>query len=371
LVAQVFRAKYFPRKDFLESNIGWRPSFTWRSIWNSKALIQKGLLWQVGTGEHIRIWQDNWIPSNSNTGIYSNFNGLSANATVDEVVAQICSIAISPRSQSDRMRWSGTKNGEFSVSSAYYLAVEGRSRDSDSCSNPVTTNPFWKHLWTLSVPRAVQMFLWRGCNNILPTKEKLYHRKVVFEPFCLQCGAEVESSGHFLWHCPMATAVWAECPRSINKCVISGGDFLSIFQGLSSKLEGKVLELVAITAHKMWNQMNHVVFGGSIMLPRCLMISARESLDAFQQASCIQPVSVVDASATFYKWEKPGSGWIKINWDASVDNAAQVMGVGVVARDFMGRVCASLCTTLSYISDPSTTEALLARMGVDMGGAKF
>jgi hypothetical protein len=166
------------------------------------------------------------------------------------VVAQICSIAISPRSQSDRMRWSGTKNGEFSVRSAYYLAVEGRSRDSGSCSNPVTSNPFWKRLWTLNVPLAVQMFLWRGCNNILPTKEKLYHLKVVSEPFCPQCGAEVESSGHFLWRCPMAIVVWAECPRSINKSVISGGDFLSIFQGLSSKLEGKVLELVAITAYK-------------------------------------------------------------------------------------------------------------------------
>jgi len=214
------------------------------------------------------------------------------------VVAQICSIAISPRSQSNRMRWSGTKNGEFSVPSAYYLAVEGRSRDSGSCSNPETCNPFWKRLWTLNIPRAVQMFLWRGCHNILPTKEKLYQRKVVFEPFCPQCGAEVESSGHFLWRCPMAIAVWAECPRSINKCVIS---------------EGKVLELVAFTAYKMWNQRNHVVFGGSIMPPRCLIISARESLDAFQQASCIQPASVVNALGTFSKWEKPGSGWIKIN----------------------------------------------------------
>jgi hypothetical protein len=40
----------------------------------------------VRTGEHIQIWQDNWIPSNSNIGIYSNSNGLSANATIDVLI---------------------------------------------------------------------------------------------------------------------------------------------------------------------------------------------------------------------------------------------------------------------------------------------
>jgi len=100
------------------------------------------------------------------------------------VVAQICGMAIAPRSQHDRLRWSGTKNGEYSVRSAY---LESRSNDLGSCSMPVTANPFWKLLWKLNVPRAGHLFLWRGCNNILPTKENVYHRKVVSEPFCPQC----------------------------------------------------------------------------------------------------------------------------------------------------------------------------------------
>ncbi len=45
------------------------------------------------------------------------------------------------------------------------------------------------------------------------------------------------------------------------------------------------------------------------------------------------------------------------------------MGVGIVARDFMVRVRASLCTTLSYVSDPSTAEAIAARMGVEFSKA--
>lgn len=107
-----------------------------------------------------------------------------ASLFLSTVVAEICGIAISPRSQIDRMRWSGTKNGDFSVHNAYHLAVEGLSKASGSCSNPVSSSPFWKCLWTLNVPHAVQMLLWRGFNNMLLTKEKLYHQKVVPEPFC-------------------------------------------------------------------------------------------------------------------------------------------------------------------------------------------
>jgi len=55
LVARVYREKYFPRVCFLQSNIGWRPSFAWRSIWNAKKLVQEGLLWKVGNGENILI----------------------------------------------------------------------------------------------------------------------------------------------------------------------------------------------------------------------------------------------------------------------------------------------------------------------------
>jgi len=55
LVARVYREKYFPRVCFLQSNIGWRPSFAWRSIWNAKKLVQEGLLWKVRNGENILI----------------------------------------------------------------------------------------------------------------------------------------------------------------------------------------------------------------------------------------------------------------------------------------------------------------------------
>jgi len=257
LVARVFQEKYHSGGSFLESQLGWRPSFAWRSIWNSKSLLKEGLMWKVGTGENIRIWGDRWLPHNSHA-LYPLLDGLDEQSTVDslinqdskwwnvpyierfflaEAVAQICSLKISPVSQVDRLIWAGTKNGKFSVRSAYHLEVERRSRSMGSGSLPASANPFWKVIWKLKVPRAVQVFLWRGCNNILPTKEKLFHRKVVSDPFCPICGTEVETLGHFLWRCGWSSGVWAECPRSMQKGIIFEGDFLSILHHFSNCLE--------------------------------------------------------------------------------------------------------------------------------------
>ncbi|XP_058741946.1 uncharacterized protein LOC131614368 [Vicia villosa] len=43
LVTKLFKARYFPNCDFLDSGIGHNPSYVWRSVWSSKFLIRGGL----------------------------------------------------------------------------------------------------------------------------------------------------------------------------------------------------------------------------------------------------------------------------------------------------------------------------------------
>lgn len=45
----------------------------------------------------------------------------------------------------------------------------------------------------------------------------------------------------------------------------------------------------------------------------------------------------------------------------------KLMGVGIITRDHMGTVRASMCSVQQYISDPTTTEAFGARLGVEFG----
>jgi hypothetical protein len=140
--------------------------------------------------------------------------------------AEICSMALFPCSQVDKLIWAGTKNGGFLMRGAYHLEVERRRIDQGCCSSNPDIHPVWKIIWKLRIPRAILLFLWHGCNDILPTREKLYHRKVVSDPFCQQCGVEVETSGHVLWQCRAASAIWACGPRVVQKCVMAKCDFL-------------------------------------------------------------------------------------------------------------------------------------------------
>jgi hypothetical protein len=47
----------------------------------------------------------------------------------------ICRMAINPLTQSDKLVWMGTKNGEYSVHSGYHLFKEHRARIEGSTSN--------------------------------------------------------------------------------------------------------------------------------------------------------------------------------------------------------------------------------------------
>lgn len=69
LLSRVLKARYFPRKGFLEVGLGHNPSFTWRSFWSSKPLIKLGYHWKIGNGRNINVWKDSWIRS---TGEFKN-----------------------------------------------------------------------------------------------------------------------------------------------------------------------------------------------------------------------------------------------------------------------------------------------------------
>jgi hypothetical protein len=37
-------------------------SFTWKSILHGRDLLKEGLVWRIGNGQKIKVWEDNWIP---------------------------------------------------------------------------------------------------------------------------------------------------------------------------------------------------------------------------------------------------------------------------------------------------------------------
>lgn len=49
LMVKTLKARYYPKSDFLSTKLGFQPSFTWRSIWNSRSIVEEGARWREGS----------------------------------------------------------------------------------------------------------------------------------------------------------------------------------------------------------------------------------------------------------------------------------------------------------------------------------
>lgn len=61
LCARLLRAKYWPDGDLLAAKEKPGISYTWRSIIRGLQALKNGLIWRVGNGNQIKIWEDPWI----------------------------------------------------------------------------------------------------------------------------------------------------------------------------------------------------------------------------------------------------------------------------------------------------------------------
>lgn len=180
LVAKIYKEKYYPNYTFMETPLGKRPSYAWRSIWNAKYLLEEGMLWRVGDGRSIHIWEDRWLPSATTHVVQTPTRILHSQARVCELIDSdtnwwniplvdevfneeearlICSMPICPRTQGDRRVWGGNKNGDYTVRSAYHLAKEIIQRDTGGSSMENTMITVWKRIWKVRGPRTVKTFL--------------------------------------------------------------------------------------------------------------------------------------------------------------------------------------------------------------------
>ena len=235
LAHRVLKARYFPESNFLEAQIGKKPSYTWRSLMAAKEVLRRGLRWNIGNGWRTKIWADRWIPTPNSFMVESprpqNFVGELVETLLDHELGGwnistvksvflsyeaevILSIPISPSFPEDALIWAWMKKGDFSVKCAYQVAYKWLAKDrgrgaGGEESNPRKKKEFWKVIWDLNCPSKVKFFLWRACKNILPTNYCLWRWKVSMVDECVHCGL-IESSRHALWDCWMAEAVWKE-----------------------------------------------------------------------------------------------------------------------------------------------------------------
>lgn len=86
LPSKIFKKKYFSGVEFLEANVGKRPSQVWKSVMAGKSLMKQWLVWRICDGKKVKIWHDKWIPIPRTHKIQSPVTLIDAEAKVSELI---------------------------------------------------------------------------------------------------------------------------------------------------------------------------------------------------------------------------------------------------------------------------------------------
>jgi hypothetical protein len=273
----------------------------------------------VGEGKSIKVWGDCWLPTPISYSIQSPCTNLCENTLVAELIDQesgrwkgtlieasfikeeaevILNIPLSPCLPKDRLIWKGTKNGVFTVRSAYHMEVERQSMENGDCSSPGEDEVIWKECWNLNIPNAAKTFLWRAGHNLLPTKMSLLKRRVVKDSSCPICLREPETVEHALWECLAAADVWSCGPVRLQKSKVQRESFLNLFAYIRRRCNKYEVELFVITARRVWLRRNEIVHGGDMTHLSQVLREAKNLLDDYQRANDSNSIEAPASSKT-------------------------------------------------------------------------
>ncbi|KAA3477311.1 Ribonuclease H-like superfamily protein [Gossypium australe] len=197
LAKQGWRLICYP-DSLLARSLGNLPSFTWRI----KDLLEKGMRWRVGSGEHISIWNGAWVHENKWR------EELIRNTFHQEEAEKILCIPIPSEKEADSMVWSAEASGTYTVRSGYKLLLQN-DQDINLQTSQSQYKPLYKKNWLMDLPTKIKILVWKSLNNFLPTQTNLFRRKLVSSTTCPRCSQNEETMEHVFRDCPLVHDIWA------------------------------------------------------------------------------------------------------------------------------------------------------------------
>ncbi|PRQ26177.1 putative RNA-directed DNA polymerase [Rosa chinensis] len=216
LWSRVLQKKYLKHGNLLTNGYKkpHRCSSTWRSILFGAELVKKGIIWRIGHGNSIKFWTDHWLKNGPLINLARTTENIDFNISVrdswtnggwnisfleqffeEDIINKILSMPVGfAGGDDDKIIWSGTSNGHFSVKSAYLSLFD--EENADFC---------WKFLWRLCMPPKLKIFFWLIVQGKLLTNAERMKRRSTRDEFCPICHLDwvgwLAANGHCSMKC--------------------------------------------------------------------------------------------------------------------------------------------------------------------------
>lgn len=120
-------------------------------------------------------------------------------------VREISSILIHRYGSKDKLIWSRTSNGTYTVKTGYAVCLQSATN-----MDEIRIKGDWSLIWKLKVLHKVKNLVWRVARDYLPTRVKLLSKHVLVPMTCDSCVVGIENAWHVFIHCPYALECWRE-----------------------------------------------------------------------------------------------------------------------------------------------------------------
>ncbi|XP_038708495.1 uncharacterized protein LOC120003549 [Tripterygium wilfordii] len=381
LCFKLLKAKYFPNCDFMRASVGSNPSWSWRSLCEGREVLEKGLTWRVGNGQDISIWFDKWIPRPWNFGPITQINPHLGHLGVHHLinfrkgcwdehfmrqillpvdVEAILEIPLGDVRARDSRRWYFEPKGIYTVKSGYRVREEwNQFNKNDARSSSRTSMGIWNAIWGARIPPKIKTFVWRLCNDYVPTFENLKRRGIPVQHGCLLCGRDRESAFHLFILCPWVRQAYfkAGLPHSHN--VHPGSSVMLWVDGLVHNMNTATFSRLLVFLWQLWNVRNNVLHRGIMCTHEAVGVQVDQLLHEFKAAQESNFHGAPLGSLSPIKWQVPPPRVIKINYDAALKDGK--IGIGIIARDASGAHLASKVVCKKGPKLPYFAECLAAR----------
>ncbi|XP_058181170.1 uncharacterized protein LOC131299601 [Rhododendron vialii] len=305
LFQQLFKWKYFHNLSFWDAPCPNAASWAWRSIVAGRTILKKGWRWSVGDGSSIDIWKDPWLPRSLS------FKTLSPPPLADSPFYDINRVA---DLIDDETHW-----WNFALIKSLFSNLDVES--------------------ILSIPISSQGIrdkgTWHYTSNGSFSVKYAYHLAMnsIFLRYSRERGES--SSGDALN--PLWKSLW------------------------SVPIPNKIKMFMWRCSHNAIAVMYNLHRRNVDVLPYCPHCQSHvETLEhmLFQSSGPKKSTLVSADPLPVPKWCLPPVGMVKINVDSALCKEKMIVGVGLVARDYLGQILGMASIPFTGLLAPRSVEAM-------------
>ncbi|KAF5204158.1 Cyclin-dependent protein kinase inhibitor smr6 [Thalictrum thalictroides] len=343
-------------------------SWAWRQTLKGREDAIKHTRYSITDGKATLLWHDPWC---SEGPLLENFAAKEAwlhrfaldskvevlitNGYWNDEVRQlqnqqlrdtILATKINSRLEIDRIIWTPSKSGMFSVRSAY-----------KTLSGEQPRVRWYGFVWNKLVLPRHSFSAWQLLSGCLPTQDNLVKRRVLNYSSCILCNGSRENSKHLYFECPYSKEIW-EHVRDLLEIRVDNRNVNRLWMSIIKLCKGKSVTasiystVICATVNYIWVERNMRRFQNKSQnaynlkhrlckeIRRYLQMQIKDIPDSPPLKALISRLGIVcDLKAASYipcTWSKPMQGIVKLNSDGAVRDSGN--GFGGLLRNWEGEV---------------------------------